>query len=232
MRVVIFTPDRNKIKNDYFGAFKPEAENFRDLFILEGAKRGEIEIHTFPLMSYVSGRAKTVNDHIKNGGKITTLAFFCHGTRWGIQSGHTIKKGVHDGPRSIEAFAKVIGSNIEPTCNIVLYACSSGRGDEAEKFNGPGGHAGFASRLTKWIKIFCPEWRGWLDAHTTVGHTTQNPYVRRFLPEDETDDGFWLSTPNNPNWKIWVRDLKTVRRFRYPFWIFPDDFSTYNKENK
>jgi hypothetical protein len=58
---------------------------------------------------------------------------------------------------------------------VTLYACScaSDRVTQGEEF---------AHVLAYQIQMLRPDWRGWIDAHESAGHTTLNPMVYRYTP--------------------------------------------------
>lgn len=146
------------------------------------------------------------------------VAFFCHGWSSGIQvvPGNKIKK-----------FAKAIEEYVGNEILLTLYCCTTGsdtdpKTSEMKDTGKPGGDGGFADLLRD---ALCAEGitNCQVDAHTTAGHTTKNPYVRRFEGHDLSTGGVggqWIVSPNSKQWRKWKVTLDTGLRFEFPFMSF------------
>jgi hypothetical protein len=138
-----------------------------------------------------------------------TVAFFCHGWKGGIQLGFT---NAH-----VDKLASALADVwVE---NVVLYCCSTG-GDVQTKKSSPGtGDGSFADRLRD---ALCQKGRTHcrVVAHTTVAHTTKNPYVRFFDGMGSKiggAGGYFPVAPGSELWPKWRRALQsTDLRFRFP----------------
>lgn len=132
------------------------------------------------------------------------LALFCHGWASGIQFGF--------GLAHVKQLAEAIAS-IDRPC-VTLYCCLTGEDDKGHV----GGDGNFADRLRDALcaagAVYCR-----VDAHTTAGHTTMNPYVRRFDGLGSPVGGCggsWIVAPGSKLWPKWVKALKGDLRFQYP----------------
>jgi hypothetical protein len=103
---------------------------------------------------------------------------------------------------------------------VALYCCSTGAASSADAYAEFGGDGGFADRLRDALcvagGVHCT-----VDAHTTAGHTTMNPYVRRFEGRGSRVGGvggFDLVSPKSGDlWRRWRRALReTSLRYRFP----------------
>jgi hypothetical protein len=181
---------------DATGAFQPEAAAFAKL---HGGVYRKIDNR--------QTATKMRGDVIQAIGecKPSVIALCCHGWRTGIQFG--FRSG--NAPELAEAIALYSGSM--PT--VALYCCSTGGGP------GVGGDGGFADVLRD---ALCREGalQCHVDAHTTAGHCTRNPHVRRFEGLGSATGGaggFYLVSPSSPLWKAWKLALsKTDLRLRFP----------------
>jgi hypothetical protein len=104
---------------------------------------------------------------------------------------------------------------------VLLYACTTGSDNDGNDANdrdkGPGGEGGMADALRNELRKAGV--RATIFAHATKGHTTANPWVRRFDP-DELAGGDWVVEPHSELWMRWVHRLSDPRdtfRFRFPF---------------
>lgn len=209
VNALILTPDRNTHENDYLGAFRPEARAFAKLHGILPTRIKAIDVSR-PL----ADRHFALCREIAAAGPIDLLAFFCHGWPLGIQVGGVVGR--------IRSLAQTIANASGPTLRIVLYACSTAAdptrpappGDA-----GPGGDGGFADQLRD---ALCAVGRPYcrVDAHTVRGHTTQNPFVRRFSGDGSLiggHGGSWIVAPHSAQWSTWKHVLeKTDLRFRFP----------------
>ena len=142
------------------------------------------------------------------------VCFFCHGFKSGIQFGF----------RNAQAddLADAIASFAGQAPRVPLYACDTGRDsdrDRTDDLSAIGGDGGFADRLRDALceptinAIRCV-----VDAHTTAGHTTRNPHVRRFEGSvGGGKGGFYIVSRNSKLWSTWRKQLKTTFRFDFPF---------------
>ena len=146
------------------------------------------------------------------------VAFFCHGWSSAIQLCPAAR--VHELARAIRA------ASADTAPVVTLYACTTGSDTDAktpERGEGPhgdapGGDGGFADQLRD---ALCAEGAVdcIVDAHTVEGHTTRNPYVRRFAGCGVATGGVggqWLVTPRSALWDRWVHAVKGELRWRFP----------------
>jgi len=115
------------------------------------------------------------------------IAFFCHGLPRSLGLGFDLS--------SVAELAKVLTGS---SC-VTLFACSTGA-DEVH---------GFAARLRDEL-CRCGADNVTVDSHTTAGHTTENPYVRRFADYTPRggDGGQWIVAPGSALWPKWRAALK------------------------
>lgn len=128
---------------------------------------------------------------------LDVVAYFGHGARRGLSSAGFL------GPTGLRQFAEAVARNANQRLVVVLNACQCGY---------PGA---FAEQL--YDELFHRGIRATIFAHHTSGHTTNNPYKRRY------PGGDYLVEPNDPyfrQWrtKLWESDLWV----RYPF-MEPDE---------
>lgn len=204
---VVFAPALNTVgKVDATGAFIPEARAFL------AAHQSAGKVHLFDNSLPMRMRRADVADRLARDPprSVSVMAFFCHGWRDGIQAGYRTP----DARALAEHFAPVAADS--PV--VALYACDAGRDadNQTEDDNEPGigGEGGFADALRDaFVRVGV---RATIFAHTRPGHTTRNPFVRRFLP-DEIGGGHWIVTPGSRLWPRWVQALReTTLRFRFP----------------
>lgn len=142
-------------------------------------------------------------------GKISTIAFFGHGWKRGIQLGYNLS----DVDRMVEA----IKANCFEPVKVLLYSCTTGDALRSEDPNVI--KDGFADKLRD--EMNAQGVRGEIMAHDRPGHTTRNPYAKRVIADgiSETDaDWEWYVEPRSKCWKKWIRELKdTDFRFVFPF---------------
>lgn len=195
MSILAFAPMHNTPgKRDATGAFQPEARAFVKL---HGGIIALIDNHARPLV-----QRRQVHAAISEVGP-SVVAFFCHGWRTGIQFGI--------GMAHLDALAAAIsGASYGPT--IALYCCSTGSGP------GIGGDGGFADwfrdALCRAGADFCQ-----IDAHTTAGHCTRNPNVRRFEGMGSPTGGvggYYIVAPKSALWSRWRAALAGDLRLRFP----------------
>lgn len=203
MRAIIIHAGHNTTKPDATGAFIPEAKNYSEHLRAQG---WHVERYAFDNRAAKVARRAEVEAHVIGHGSDCAwdhFAFFGHGLARGIQSGHDL--GTMD--------RLVYGLTLRATGRLVvtLYACDAG--DSPRK--GPGGDGGFADALRD--ALATRGVTGYVDAHTTTGHATRNPHVRRFIMDGGPGiGGEWLVEPGSPLWRRWVAALKGPMRFRFP----------------
>jgi hypothetical protein len=197
-------------KNDQRGAFLPEANAYARF---RGADPRQVIRYFDPAQDY-AGRRASCNAAIRAlRVKIDTLAVFAHGWRRGIQAGYLLGH--------VGELAELLGQHMRPGGWVLLYACDTGRDSDDdtrdERLPGPGGDGGFADAL----RDAC-EARGLrisVMGHSTAGHCTMNPFVRRFVPGTGGKGGEWYVDPTNPQFLRWQSALRSPRstlRYRFP----------------
>lgn len=202
VRGLILTPDRDKEPaHDWSGAFRPEARALAAIHRIPAERIVQIDTslpHPRRLAPTLAAIGKCAD--------LQLLAILSHGWRNGFQLGAT--------KRTVRPLAEVIQDAAAPGLAIVLYCCSTGEGEPAGA-SGPGGEGGFADALRDALReIGMQDFA--IDAHTCEGHTTRNPYVRRFLGS-ESYGGDFLVAPDSPLWSKWRKQLRdTDLRFRFP----------------
>jgi hypothetical protein len=192
MRLGFYPKYNTEGKHDATGAFIREAWAWEKFWGKKGEKAKTIGIDN---TSKKIQMRKTVLDGIEKHRPQHT-AFFCHGWQTGIQLGFTMANIRELAAALIEA----------RTYDITIYGCKTASGP------GTGGDGGFADKLADALNMREFGMRN-VDAHTTAGHTTQNPYVRRFWGGC---GGQWIVDPKSALWSEWVYALKTDLRFEFP----------------
>jgi hypothetical protein len=211
--ILIFAPIHNTgNKKDATGAFQPEARAFarkhdvpqQNIFLIDN-RRSKTEMKNVVIAAIE--RAKV--DH---GTVPKMIAFFCHGMRESVQLGFN-RRNVTELALSLAGVKDV---------RVVLYACSTAKGENAaQDMEAVGGDGGFADRLRDLLcqagAVDCQ-----VDAHSTAGHTTKNPYVRRFQGMGSPFGGvggFFIASPANRSlWKQWKKQLRESElRYDFPF---------------
>ena len=197
MSVLCLAPQYNTgKKKDATGAFQPEAKAFAKLHSVDA-----------PILidnsKSKAAMRKAVLAAIESA-EPDTLVLFCHGWKTGIQFGF----GLSNVKELVAAFPD---NMLAP--RVILYGCLTADG------GGVGGDGGFADTLRD---AFCANGHEYaqVDAHVTAGHTTRNPFVRRFEGGGIVTGGvggYYLVTPKSALWKKWVSELKGELRFLFPF---------------
>jgi hypothetical protein len=210
-RTLAFAPMWNTKKADATGAFQPEAKRFlerhvlpKENLILIDNKQSAVAMREQVLDALASPRDGSCLD--------VGIAFFCHGYKSGIQFGFTNS--------NVKTLASVMAVYGGSSVIAPLYACDTGRDadrDRTDDLSGIGGDGGFADMLRdalcEYGSVGCV-----VDAHTTAGHTTRNPYVRRFEGQIGGGmGGYYLVAPRSKLWSKWRAALKTPYRFDFPF---------------
>lgn len=208
-------------KRDATGAFVPEAREF--------AKFWACHREGFDNFLPKTERAKSVEAILDRYRGLEMIAFFGHGFRTGLQSGH--------GMSNVGSLAKAIARATGPRVYVVLYACSTAGVISVER----GGFAdALRDELTKLGKT------GHVDGHTTAAHTVWNPMLQRFDMGDPFEEivGDWVVTPPDlpnperktnpraarflpadPEWSMWKKRLRADKDpfcYRFPTMTIQD----------
>lgn len=205
MRALIIHAGYNTTKPDATGAFIPEARSYREMLLSLGH---EVASSVLDNRAPKPTRRRQVEGHISTGkalGGWDHVAFFGHGLSRSLQTGHDLT--------TVGALADALTGSVGASRRLVvtLYACDAGDSPRT----GPGGDGGFADALRD--ALAARGVTGYVDAHTTTGHTTRNPHVRRFSMDGGPGvGGEWLVEPGSPLWRKWVAALKGPMRFRFP----------------
>lgn len=213
MSVIAIYADHNTGgKRDSSGAFEPEARRFARL-------HGGVAVPFDNRASKAQRRAEVERLIWETSvDSYDCVALFCHGYRLGMQTGHDRK--------TVDGLAEVIGLRCAPGAPIALYACDAARDADRDRKDdnvpGPAGEGGFADLLRDAL-LERGYQGGHVDAHTTVAHTTRNPFVRRFYVDPEARDsgGDWLVAPGSPLWARWRRVLWEKAEPRGVRFLFP-----------
>jgi hypothetical protein len=158
-------------------------------------------------------RRSTTIDAIRKVRNCDRLVYFGHGWKTGCQLGWNINNCWE----LVQKFSEIWhnGDGRLDPCRIpitvVLYACSTAEG-KTDLDDSVGTQGGFADRLRDCLRA--RGIRGEVIAHRTAGHTGWNPYLVRLSTEGPTH---WFVKPFQPEWKKWIKRLKTQFRFQVPF---------------
>jgi len=199
---------------DVTGEFGPMACNFAathnipadNIFIIDN---GDEDSRDPPGGVSHRERARQV-EHVLddwNGAMIRCFVFFCHGS-W-----NWIQLGFWTPPRGGQRTTEHLAGKIQPVAkrdgriSVVLFCCLTGSNSEEGNWvtrrtrvvppeARRNGVDSFAFQLRDAL-ISAGVSRVWVDAHTTVGPSVENPWVRRFS-EPSGSHGQWLVTPPNP----------------------------------
>lgn len=217
MKAMIFAAGTNSPNKRDAAEFQAEADRFRRCHELMDP------VHIFDNTKPVDARRAQTLEFLSEAepDSLDTVVFFSHGWPDGMQSGFT--------KTYVPQFAAALKRCCKPVASLVLYCCSTAadgdKSDLNERKPGPGGDGGFAdavrdeaARVGFSLVVY---------GHSVVGHTTENPYARVFVPV-ESKGGTWVLGPDSPLWAQWVRALKSTGRdgkfdatrtfrFRYPY---------------
>lgn len=148
-------------------------------------------------------------------------AFFGHGWASGFQFGFSCN--------DVAQLAKVLTPLSEPckvraayATRVALYCCLTGSSIVRALKGGddPAGDGGFADRLRDALAEALAE--GHVDCHTTAGHTTKNPNLRR-MKTPAGRGGAYIVSPSNKELCEKLRAaLQTDFRFRFPLLTTPE----------
>lgn len=198
-------------KHDVTGAFLPEARALADR---HGGSMRQLE-NSIPFTARRALSLREISRHVQTHGSIASFAMCCHGWPTGVQLGfRSLDAGL-----LARALVQQRTLRSEPFV-VALFCCDTARDEDADRaddlVDGPGGVGGFADTLCEAIGNLGFHSR--VTAHSTLGHTTANPYVRVFDSADTVRGGAWLVTPRSPRWARWARALReTDLRLRIPF---------------
>ena len=212
MTMLCFAPKFNtKGRKDATGAFIPEAKRFLEhhgqdpsmLHLIDNTQ-SKAQMRQWVLLSL--GDFK--NHHLDG------VFFFCHGWRRGIQFGFTTK--------GLKRLATAIFDAADQNPRLCFYSCDVGRDADRKRtddLKAFGGDGGFADEMRD---ALCRAGARWcrVDGHTTPGHTTRNPHVRRFDGNGSTigAQGGYYIIPRTKKalFKKWREALRGELRFDYP----------------
>lgn len=211
MRLVIFAPDQDTPgRKDMSGAFFPEARALAQFY---GAKPEDV-IKRFPANAPIDQRRATCTLALRAATPpLDLIAFICHGWKAGIQAGFLKQHCL--------LLARIIATQCASSAHVVLYACDAARDSDVDaaddRASGPGGDGGFADTLRDACEVLNRQIT--VTAHATLGHCTQNPYVRCFAPGTGGKGGDWYIDPRSVAWPLWSAALRDPRNtLRYRFW--------------
>lgn len=204
MKILISLPDADspgvnkrtgKPLRDWSGAFRPEASRaavaWRDM-------GHDVVTAQYSTSATLSKRAEQSLEIFRSNEHVGMWAHFGHGWPSGLQCGLTLK--------TLAAFAKVIRATSPELEHAVWYSCSAA--SSVDK-SAPGGDGGIADAFRDELGVS-------VDAHTTAGHTTRNPYVRRF-ERKAGEGGTWIIDPKNTrDFSTWRSALNGPVRFAFP----------------
>lgn len=203
-------------KHDATGAFQPMADRF-----VRYHGGSVVLFDDRQPMHERAGEVLEAIERYEGHARLVCVAFFCHGWSRGIEAGFDLRARVGVSPRVLaEALAQRAGRGLI----VPLYCCSTGRTPgvpTAEAHEAPGGDGGFADELRDELcRAGLTNCR--VDAHDRDGHTTWNPYVRRFDGEGSPVGGVggrYLVRAGGPTWTRWKHELKSGSLWaRYPFY--------------
>lgn len=193
VQALVLLPDRDSPgRNDWSGAFHPEALRFARLHKVPPPQ--VIQIDTARPRA---ARLAQLLAAVEASAAINCLAIFSHGWRGGL--------GVGPYSQDVQVLVRALELRAYGDLSVVLYACSAGDGTE-DGPAGPGGEGGFADALRDAL-LGAGLAGARVDAHTVDGHTSRNPYVRRF-DGSTTTGGAWLVRPDERVERAWA----TLRR--------------------
>jgi len=197
MNGLVFAPETNEPGKLDADEFKREARKFAKHRGIDPAR-----VLIFPNDRSRKERRGFVADALMRFQALDCVAFFCHGWRDGIQAGF--------GTEHADELARYLFEACKPGAALPLYCCSTAQG-------GSGGDGGFADTLRDELVGKLPG--SVVDAHDRRGHTTTNPYVRRFVVGKEREKGgAWLVDPTDTRFPAWRRALReTSLKYDFPF---------------
>jgi len=198
-------------RHDATGAFIPEAKRFLKYHAQPNSCLHLIDNHLSKARMYPAVR-RVIDDP---PSAFSGIAFFCHGYRTGIQFGITTK--------NMTPLTDVIAGYSEEDVAVTCYCCDVARDSDRHRqddLETMGGDGGFCDELRDHLcvsgAVMCV-----VDGHTTAGHTTRNPDVRRFLGAGSDEGGvgghYIVARAKRQLFKKWRQALRTNFRFQYPY---------------
>lgn len=215
--LVMYSNTNVKGKRDATGAFIPEAKRFAAHHEVPDENMIGIRCPGVPSKK----RFEEVCMELRNRSEIQWIALFCHGYSNGMQFGMS-KKNI---PQLVQYMKMSCSDDVRMT----LYACSTAStSKKTRQRSAPGTDNGYADKLRDEM-LRCGFRGGWIDAHLTPGHTTENPFVMRFYSEPRFENdwdlpgGEWLVSPKSSIWKQWKRCVQHEKSmFRYRFTMYTE----------
>jgi hypothetical protein len=207
--MLLFVPDQDSPgKKDVTHAFLPEARAF--------ARHHKADpdnvVHRFPANAALDQRRAVCSIALRAAKDLEVLGFFCHGWKGGLQAGYM--------RAHCQTLSRIIAQVMRPTAYVALFACSAAADMDDDEVDdrspGIGGDGGFADTLRDACEFLGR--RITVAGHSTVGHCSQNPYVRYFAPDCAGKGGRWFVEPKSALWPAWCRALNDPRstlRFRF-----------------
>lgn len=210
--MIAFAPQYNRPgKKDATGAFIPEARRFLEHY---GEAEGPHLIDNRASKKAMRQQVYDILDSYPDDSLLSCIAFFCHGYKVGMQFG--IRK------KDCDELAQRLFRIGDEHISVPLYACDAARDadrDRKDDLEAFGGDGGFADELRDALCRAGAVWSN-VDSHTTPGHTTRNPHVRRFEGNGSPIGGIGgYYIVNRKKWSVWMawqRLLKTDFRYEYP----------------
>lgn len=208
MKIASFAPLRNTEE-------KRDADEFRREAVKFSSFHGpDAKTYLFDNGKTKTDRAAYVREALAYYQDLDAVCFFSHGGRTSIQAGFSGVAGAESLAASLARFSSLR--------TVVLYCCSTASGPNDDVLApGPGGDGGFADALrdelaqtfSRAVTVY---------GHQSIGHTTQNPYVRRFSHLTGAG-GEWVIAPKSERWNAWCRALRSSPdvRFKFP-WMTQD----------
>ncbi len=195
--------------NDATGAFIPEAINFNK----HRTSKGDV-VQIFPYKNTLGNqkRFEAFCKLIEDANDFDAFVYLGHGLRNSLPSA-----GVTQANRKKFTDLLYKKSKNKKKLYVTLFACSTAETTTKQ----PGGEGGFADKVRDDL-VALGMTEGWIDAHPTPGHATQNSQVKRFYisEEESPKGGSWIVTPGSPEFKKWRQRLNSKWRedpFRFDF---------------
>jgi hypothetical protein len=201
--LVLHNTKNTGIRRDAVGAFIPEARAFEAFYAPQGPTRRI----GFDNLAPTATRAREVEHAIQGSSavhQVRLIAILCHGWRTRLDTGH--------GLGMVSRLALAIRSVSVDDVRVSLMACSTGA--SPTKRTDEQGEGSFAARLRDELAALGHR-GGWVDAHSTAGHTTRNPWARRFVVAPKLEGGEWIVEPRTSLWAKWRDALRGPLRFAY-----------------
>lgn len=206
-----FAPQHNTKGRRDADEFKRQAKYF-----LQHHQQDPSMLHVINNKMTKAKMRQEVLDIIAENEGIIGVFFFCHGYRTGIQFGFDVK--------TVDALAVAIReATVCRDVAVCFYSCDVARDADRNRQDDladvMGGDGGFCDEMRDALcragAIYCH-----VDGHTTTGHTTRNPFVRRFRGDGSTTGGvggfYIVPRTNKKLWPKWRKALRTTFRFDYP----------------